>query len=165
MANGNPAEDWAVDGAHAVRVISWQDATQILPVGVSRVIIYTTSASMPGQHRSSDTIDIFDSDKPCGNPCEQVKLQMTRRATFYENSCIRSIAVGDGMVASAIASGQYLVRARPVTDIIRQTSIATTVNDWEVVPQTAVRPPPPCHNPVSHDENAIKDSTASHDLN
>eukprot|EP01051_Picozoa_sp_SAG22_P012033 SAG22_NODE_1216_length_5142_cov_2.131866_3_plen_178_part_00 len=86
MANGNPAEDWSVDGAHAVRVISRPDTTQTLPVGVSRVVIYTTTASMPGEHRSGDTIDIFDSDKPCGNPCEQIKLQMTRRAVFYENS-------------------------------------------------------------------------------
>ena len=97
---------------------------------------------MPGQHRSGDTIDIFDTDKPCGNPCEQVKLTMTSRATFYENSCIRSIAVGDGMVASAIASGQYLVRARKVDKVLSMPAQnANSLISWdEVGPGTAAYP-------------------------
>lgn len=79
---------------------------------------YATSAAVPGQHRSSELIDIFDDDKPCGNPCEQTKLQMNSRQQFYTSSCMRAIAVGDGMVSSGISSGTYLVRAKPIDEFV-----------------------------------------------
>lgn len=114
-AGGNPREDWKVSGSEAVSAKAEKDLNQPLPDGVVKVTVYATSAVTPGQHRSSEVIDIFDEDKPCGNPCEQTKLAMTEPTHFYENSCMRAIAVGEGMVSSGITSGTYLVRAKPVT--------------------------------------------------
>jgi hypothetical protein len=115
-AGGNPKEDWTIQGGSAVKVISVPNPGQVLPDGVEQVIVYATTATTPGQHRSSEVIDVFDSDKPCGNPCVQTKLQMNSRVSFYENSCVRAIAVGDGMVSSGIAEGSFLIRARPVSE-------------------------------------------------
>ena len=120
-AGGNAADDWLVSGSSAVDVVAIPNPGQTLPNGVEKVIVYATHAAVPGQHRSSEAIDIFDDDKPCGNPCEQTKLQITSRQQFYTSSCMRAIAVGDGMVSSGISSGTYLVRAKPVDGFVYKT--------------------------------------------